>query len=258
MIKSIQRAVQGCAVALSLLGATTAWAVPSPGPDAFGYTSSGIGSNLRNISGTGTQFLLRDDQVSDGIGIGFDFDFYGNSYDTAYVSSNGFLTFTPTGNNGCCTGQTLGDGSVVSNLIAGLWEDLDTNGGADGAMYYQNLGTEFVVGFYEVGHFPSGDPLTFEMILHQGSNDIELQYGALSTGDFGTHSVGISNLGDADGLQLFLDQGSTLGVLANTGHCISHPNGGGCGSTAAVPEPESFALLSLGFIGLMLPRRRTA
>jgi hypothetical protein len=46
-----------------------------------------------------------DDCVSPGLPIGFDFEFFGNTYTTFNVSSNGFISFGSGSDNGCCSGR---------------------------------------------------------------------------------------------------------------------------------------------------------
>ncbi|MBP6681072.1 MAG: hypothetical protein KA166_07770, partial [Saprospiraceae bacterium] len=55
--------------------------------------------------------------------IGFDFEFFGNPYDTAYISANGFITFDDAMDPGCCEGQSLPNPSSPNNLIAAAWTD---------------------------------------------------------------------------------------------------------------------------------------
>jgi len=75
-----------------------------------------------------------------------------------------------------------------------------------GTIRYQTLGSEgsrqFVIGFYNVPYCcePGYYPATFEIILHEGTNNIELQYG--STPSITTTSVGIENFDGTDGLQV--------------------------------------------------------
>jgi hypothetical protein len=159
--------------------------------------------NLRYVSGT--CLSLDDDEVSSAIPIPFAFNFYGTDISQLYISSNGFVTFLPGQDDGCCSGQALPDPDSPNGLIAGFWADLSPYDGGD--ICYQLLGTsgsrEFVVGFYDVPHCCEADnnPVTFEIILHEGTNDIELQYGsAPSEGE--THSVGIENFDGTDGLQI--------------------------------------------------------
>jgi len=61
-----------------------------------------------------------------------------------------------------------------------------------------------IIGFYNVVHAESPDPITFEIILHEGNSNIELQYAdAPSDNDGVPTSVGIENADQTDGLQIF-------------------------------------------------------
>jgi len=222
--------------------------LPNTGPDTFGYSGAAITADLRDISTSGAFLGLGDDQTSSALNIGFSFGFYGNSYTTAYVSSNGFMGFTAGMPQGCCSGLALPQTDSVNNLIAGLWEDLNN---PQGNIRYQTLGTagsrEFVVGFYDVQHYLGGSPVTFEMILHEGSNAIEFQYGSI-TSDGGQHSVGIENAAGTDGLQVLLSSSSL--DFGNTGYLIV---------PSAVPIPATVWLFGSGLLGMIgIARRKKA
>jgi len=211
-------------VALGFTASLPARAVSSPGPDAFGYSSTEIANSLRNISTTGTFIGLGDDQVSGAVPLGFNFDFYGTTYSQAYVSSNGFLTFNSGSNNGCCSGPFLPNSSSnPSNLIAGFWNDLNV---PQGNIRYQTLGTagsqQFVVGFYDVQHYYFGPPVTFEMILLEGSNDIELQYGN-APNDGSSVTIGITNNNSTDALTLVNSDFNFDVGISNRGFLFTHP-----------------------------------
>ena len=210
-------------VALGIITTTPARAVPSPGPDAFGYYSTEISNSLRNISTTGTFISLSDDRVSGAIPLGFNFDFYGTTYSQAYVSSNGFLAFNSGSDDGCCEGQFLPNSSSnPSNLIAGFWNDLNV---PQGNIRYQTLGTagsqQFVVGFYDVQHYRYGLPVTFEMILRERDNNIELQYGNAPK-DGSNLTIGITNNNSTDALTL-VNSVSSLDVgISNRGFLLTY------------------------------------
>ena len=235
---------------------TQAMPTPFPGPNAFGYVGSDIPLNVRNLlsSGDGTALNLADDELSGPIDLGFTFDFFGNSYSSLNVGSNGFVQFDGTpgtgfGNpvTGCCTGQVLGDGTGLGNLIAGMWEDLNPTQGGD--ILYRTSGSEFVLGFYAVPHFFASEPVTFEIVLNGASNDIELHYDSLQS-DGGTHTLGITNIGDTDDLTLY--RGTDISQFADEGFLISAPSSG-----QPIPEPSALALFGLGIFSLAFLRRRT-
>ena len=53
-----------------------------------------VGSDpLLNIQNTGTALNLNDDQMSGMKPLGFDFEFYGSTFDDVNISMNGFFTF---------------------------------------------------------------------------------------------------------------------------------------------------------------------
>ncbi|MGB6873556.1 MAG: hypothetical protein WBE46_05420 [Dehalococcoidia bacterium] len=90
------------------------------------YNWSAIAYNWIECSASGTPVGARDDDSSAAVPIGFDFTFYGTSYGTVYVSSNGYMSFTITDPD-----YTVAPGSFPSavgyaaNVISPLWEDWD-------------------------------------------------------------------------------------------------------------------------------------
>ena len=251
---------------LCMFMAGSATAVPFPGPDAFGYTGSATPFNLRDVSGTGNDIGLddADDEVSV-VSIGFDFDFYGATYSEVEISSNGFMSFTQTGNSACCSGETIATpGGEIDNFIAGYWEDLAPSEG--GIIRTQAIGAvgarEFIVGFYEVRDVddPVNSINTFEMILHEITNDIELQLAQIQFEDVDDKVIGIENIDGTDGLELaffeYSDPFSNGDILfANEGYCIS-AGGTNCSVVTSVPEPTSLALFAISLAGFGFSRRK--
>jgi hypothetical protein len=202
---SFLRAAVWLTTVLILTSLQPASATDFPGPDAFGYVATMIPGTLRDVSATGTFVLLSDDQVSGAISIPFPFQFYGVAVTELFISSNGFVTFTATGNAGCCSGQLIPSPSGPNNLIAGFWEDLNAPAGNIRYALHGTVGPpgdrQFVVGFYSISHYFDGPRVTFEIILHEKGSAIELQYGAAPS-DGGTHTVGIENADGTIGLQI--------------------------------------------------------
>lgn len=137
---------------------------------------------------------LGDDSVSGIQPIGFTFNFFGVDYSDFYISSNGFITFTSTFNDGCCVGQAIPDASSPNNLIAGYWSDLNPSAG--GTISYETLGApgsrRLVVEFDSVPHFASAITSTFQIKLREGSNVIEIHCQSC-TSDGGSMTQGIED-----------------------------------------------------------------
>ena len=230
----------GKATAWGLVLATSLPASSDPigptGPDAFGHTGDDIAPNLRDVQVTGTALVLTDD-ASELVPLGFEFSFYGNTFDSVFVASNGFLSFTDSGTY-CCDGLPV-PGNGAADLIAGAWNDFDPTEG--GQVIVETLGTpgsrEFVVGFYNVQHnldfITPPTVSTFEMILHEGSGGIEFQYAELvqhgdaNLGQFGQQiSIGMQNTTKTDGIQVSFfpkfPRKDTI-VLSRQGYLITPP-----------------------------------
>ena len=194
------------------------------------YQVSEIPYNLRDISVSGTEIVLGDDQVSLAIPLGFAVDFYGSFYTQVYVSSNGFITFNSGSGSGCCSGLPIPSPGGINNFIAGFWEDLNPSNG--GTIRYQTLGTppnrEFVVGFYQVEHFRGNSPVEMEMIIKEGSGVVELQYTTATTSGESDHSVGVESVSGVFGTQV--DFGSDFSYT-NEGRLLT-PGGADAEPTA--------------------------
>ena len=160
------------------------------------------------IIGTGTDVILYDDDISPALPIGFSFDFFGDDYTTFHISSNGFITFDPSSDNGCCEGQFLPDPSNPNNLIAFAWTDLNPSGDPDLIEYF-TIGVApnrvLIVNFIEVPTYGAGGEevrdiedggVTAQVQLHEGSNDIEIHTTDFFPDEGNYTTMGIEN---ADG-----------------------------------------------------------
>jgi hypothetical protein len=70
-----------------------------------------------------------DDCVFNGRPIGFSFTFFGNTYTTFNLSSNGFIGFGASTGAGCCSGGPIPSNDGINNISAAAWTDLYPGGG---------------------------------------------------------------------------------------------------------------------------------
>jgi hypothetical protein len=130
----------------------------------------------------GTPLNLADDQVSNPINLGFNFKFYGQDFNSAFISSNGVLGFQgPI--NGCCSGYNLANPGNRYGIFA-LQTDLinlqTTN------PWYRTQGEQgdrtFTVGWYNMPiYYDQNFRSSFEITLFENNNNILLNYGDLNT-----------------------------------------------------------------------------
>ena len=153
--------------------------------------------------GTWTAIPPNDDGFSGIVPLGFDFDFYGDTYTEGCVNNNGnisfeecFSTFTPTGFP-----------STQYKMVAGFWSDIDTRGPGSGLAWYKQTtynGTPvFAVTYDSTGYFDShvDKRVTFQIVIADtptlpGGNNVCFDYGNMdfTTGDA---SFGVNGFGGA-------------------------------------------------------------
>jgi subtilisin family serine protease len=152
-----------------------------PGGPAFSWI---------DIAGKGTSLpLFRDDETRGPVPLGFSFPFYGRSFGSVNVSTNGFLSFTslqaPRGGGG-----TLPGDFAPENLIAPLWTDLDFN--EERRAWRWSDGERFIVQYDGVAvKSAPGSSVTFQVILHR-SGRILFQYLSIPQPP-GTVTIGTQN-----------------------------------------------------------------
>ncbi|UII26306.1 choice-of-anchor D domain-containing protein [Fulvivirga maritima] len=179
--------------------------------ESFGYTWSdnkngGPGYEWTDISTSGTDITaeIGSESFADGevkVPIGFDFSFYGNSYDSVWVSANGLLSFSELGST--ITNSQIPTANTTNNLIAGFWDDLEP-GAISGTVVYESFDDMFIVQFTDVARYGSTSEgtVTFQMIVYE-NGDIKLQYADVESANFLDQStIGIENATGTDGAQV--------------------------------------------------------
>lgn len=144
--------------------------------------------NMCSLSGTDTNIVnvpslnylnLADDQYSNLIPLGFDFEFYGNTFNECLISSNGYITFDLTNAEQFSPWQITAaapSNTIPTNSIMLPWQDYDPSLG--GIVGYTVLGNapnrRFVVLFKDVFLFDSPLAGCSGVVLYEGSNKIEI------------------------------------------------------------------------------------
>ncbi len=174
------------------------------GPDAFGYTwkdssePDGPVFDWVEIAGIGTNANLPEDDRCATLNLPWDFCFYGATYNTAYVSTNGLLQFLAPDTS--WANRTIPTAAVPNGYIAPFWDDMNLELGRGNIYYYYDaLNDRFIVQWDSVFKFSGTNlPLTFEVILERNGN-ITVQYQDM-LGTLTSATVGIENETGTGGL----------------------------------------------------------
>ena len=173
--------------------------IPIESADVFAPCSETATALPVDPSG-GVTISLGDD-ASESISLPFEFPFYGESWDSVYVGSNGYLTFgaSDTGYNE----------SIASHFslprISALFDDLNPSTG--GVVSYRDLGSRFAVSWVDVNEYGTSNQNTFQVVLH-ATGEIEIGWQQVDVTD------AVVGLSDGSGVQAgfipadFSDSGS--------------------------------------------------
>ncbi|MGG5506784.1 MULTISPECIES: choice-of-anchor J domain-containing protein [unclassified Myroides] len=194
--------------------------------------------------------LTRDDYWSNTVNLGFDFCFFGKTYDKVLITTNGAITFSIAGEveGGRYTPEAHSPWSFWQpipfqpttteapfvNAIFGVMQDLDPSSSPeDYSINYQILGTfpcrALVFNIYHLGLFGrrynpedvEGSTQTSQIILYEGTNVIEVHVKNRPVAqDFGSshnRSSGLIGIQNEDGTRAHFP-GEDGGVNRNTGN----------------------------------------
>ena len=182
------------------------------GQSAYTWSVVGAGNLSESIvSGTGwdsggTSINLQADDDAAAVSLPFSFPFYGETFSTAYVSTNGLISFTDADNEYDNSAAALAERVA----IAACWDDLDTR--PTGCGVFVESTPDQVLIRWEAVTLDLGTPVQFEAVLHADGR-IDLNY--LTSGDL-SPTVGVSSgdgtnyaLSDLDGSEGFSGQSRT-------------------------------------------------
>lgn len=157
------------------------------GPDPYGYLAydnvdvayefsrpfnwtdiSASGVRLSHASGDPGEQLPNGQTNSDVIELPFDFMFYGDTYDTLTICSNGWAAFGDQDHLDMFRNYPIPGQQAPEAMMAPFWDDLRTNGAGDGVYYlYDDVNHRLIIEWNAMGAFPfgGGAAVDFQLIL---------------------------------------------------------------------------------------------
>jgi len=108
--------------------------------------------NWVDISGTGTPLTLPDDGRAS-VSLPFPFTFYGQTYNTAWVCSNGWVALGPDPGTNDWSNDPIGSTTPPNIFVAGLWDDLNPATGGQIRYHYDAAAGMFIVSYLDVPHY---------------------------------------------------------------------------------------------------------
>ena len=222
-------------------------------------------------SNYGTTIVGGDDATVSGVALGFAFPIFGTSYNSVEASTNGFISFAPGNGAGCCSGASS-DLVARSPRLAAQWFDIvgdvRLNTDVAGRAVFTWTGGEYAYG----GTFTAQAQLFSDgrMILGFDGPSIPTGHSVLTGLSIGN---GATDPGGRDLSGGSFSAGTTFYEVFSPGtfdlnqtNLFINPRAGGGfdvssiapAVTGVVPEPASWALLTVGFglAGSVLRRRR--
>jgi hypothetical protein len=122
------------------------------------------------------------DDCATSINLPFTYNFYGQPYNSALVSSNGFLQFMGNATNQYV--NTCLPNPVLNNAILGHWDDLVTNYYIENGIFTSVSGAAPNRIFnieWRTSLFASNGPVNFEIRLYEGQNRFDIVYGVVNS-----------------------------------------------------------------------------
>ncbi len=170
------------------------------GPDAYGYVwDDGVAFEWH----TATNVVGSGDDAYFSVPLPFPVTFYGNTYNTVYVSTNGWASFEPV-TSSYLSNSNLPNTSNPNALLAVFWDDLVVQDN----IYTEVVGTspnrKFVIEWRNVRRYSGSGNASFQIIIYEqqvyGENIIRFSYGNNTMSGSISATVGIENPGGTIGL----------------------------------------------------------
>ena len=175
--------------------------------------------DLTNESNT-TNLNSGDDQLSSAFNLDFTFDFYGESFTSARMATNGCLHFgLGTGGinyNNYCGDYTPDPLPQYNYTLFPFWTDLIRD--SNSKMLAKNFSDKTVFGWYDLKEYNRASDNSFEVILWT-NDSYEFRYGAL---DIIQHDVLIGEQGKENEIYTYYYHDECNTGTTNTSSCYSY------------------------------------
>ena len=186
---------------------------PMGGPDieenywSDSDNETAIDANWIDITDTGTLYSFpTNDASGESIQLGFDFPFYGETYNECIINPNGWIGFGD--DNTEWDNGSVPSTSAPRASIMGFWDDLNPSNdnctnSCSGDVYYHTNEDRMVVWFDNVSHWPNyfdNSVYSFQIVIY-ATGEININYGTM-IGEVNSATVGIQNAAGNSGLQM--------------------------------------------------------
>jgi len=142
---------------------------------------------------------------------GFEFNYYGNTYSSINVCSEGWASFTDSENR-TSRNAPIPSVGAPNNLLAAFWENLDPVEGD--VFFYSNQADTAIISWVNVPDIMHQGEFTFQILL-LGENTIVYQYESMGPdGPLDDASIGIENADGTIGLEVCCNKIFTYGQKA--------------------------------------------
>jgi hypothetical protein len=158
------------------------------------YEAGIIPPQLIGSPATTTPLALGDDSTTR-IDLGFEFTYWGQVFSSAWVSSNGFVSFQSPAHL-CCNGAPIEQ--AQRNTIYGFWTDLIS----PTSPYYRRDTGSILFGWYNTSEYGTQNKYTFELGLFDDGK-IQFNYGNMPSLTYHYATAGITGPAWTDNIQLF-------------------------------------------------------
>lgn len=180
-------------------------------PAAVTPTASAATFQWNDISSSGAVIAQGDDVVQE-VPLLFPFQFFGNTYRSMFVSSNGVITFDQ--GSGAFFNTCLPTAIPPNNAIYAYWDDLFPTGGSNGNVFHLGTASEHIIQWNNVRFFGSRPgTVSFQVILRP-DNTAKIQYLTAQGGVSAT--AGIEDRTGLSALQLFCNPSTPSTRLADS------------------------------------------